>query len=125
MAFWTLEQWLAMANSIRNGWHSVSAANEIFGIGKSVKEFVVNVKSGSLDDSGPASQVWRFDAHRAGARAALKHRHTRAVGRCGPGNDAHPQDRAALSSSLAFSAMLWELLQMTAPPEPLWWVEYY
>lgn len=34
-------------------------------------------------------------------------------------------DPAALPASLAFGAMLWELLQMPAPPAPQWWVDTY
>jgi ADP-ribosylglycohydrolase len=34
-------------------------------------------------------------------------------------------DHASTSSCLAFAAMLWELLDMTAAPEPAWWPERY
>ena len=34
-------------------------------------------------------------------------------------------DRAAISSCLAFVAMLWELLDMPSPPDRRWWPERY
>ena len=34
-------------------------------------------------------------------------------------------DRASLGACLAFVAMLWDLLRMTEPPPPEWWLERY
>jgi hypothetical protein len=32
-------------------------------------------------------------------------------------------DAAAISASVAFVAMLWDLLAMTRPPDPQWWLD--
>lgn len=127
MAFWTLEQWLADGKLDPERLAQRFCTEQIFGIGKSVKEFIINFKAG---------QPWYASGPASAGNGALMRIAPVLVPHLSTGTPAlwadvalatmlTHNDRAALSSSLAFSAMLWELLQMTAPPEPLWWVNSY
>ncbi|OQA93989.1 MAG: ADP-ribosyl-(dinitrogen reductase) glycohydrolase [Chloroflexi bacterium ADurb.Bin222] len=127
MAFWTLEQWLADGALDPERLAQRFCAEQIFGIGQSVKEFVINFKAG---------KPWHASGIPSAGNGALMRIAPVLAPHLRTGTPAlwadvalatmlTHNDPAALSASLAFSAMLWELLQMSAPPEPLWWVETY
>ena len=127
LAFWTLEQWLADGALDPERLAQRFCAEQIFGIGQAVKAFVVNFKAG---------QPWYTSGIRSAGNGALMRIAPVLVPHLRNGTPAlwadvalatmlTHNDPAALSASLAFSAMLWELLQMSALPEPLWWVETY
>ena len=127
LAFWTLEQWLADGALDPERLAQRFCAEQIFGIGQAVAEFTANFRAGSpWYASGPAS---------AGNGALMRIAPVLVPHLCS-GTPAlwadvalatmlTHNDPAALSASLAFSAMLWELLQMPAPPAPQWWVDTY
>lgn len=127
MAFWTLEQWLADGALDPERLAQRFCAEQIFGIGQSVKEFVINFKAGKpWHASGPASAGNGALMRIAPVLAPHLRSGTPALwADVALATMLTHNDPAALSASLAFSAMLWELLQMQVPPEPLWWVETY
>lgn len=127
LAFWTLEQWLADGTFDPERLAQRFCTEQIFGIGQAVKEFVANFKAGlSWYASGPSSA----------GNGALMRIAPVLVPHLRTGTPAlwadvalatmlTHNDPAAHSASLAFTAMLWELLQMTDAPEPLWWLDSY
>lgn len=128
LTFWTIEELLedgglrpeTLARKIAGGgW--------IFGIGSTVKKFLLNFKNGlPWYESGPSS---------AGNGALMRISpilipYLR-TGGSGIWSDAAlaamitHNDYAAISSAVAFTLMLWELLDMESPPEPQWWIDRY
>ena len=102
-------------------------SGRIYGIGSTVSRFLRNFKSGKAwEESGPRS---------AGNGALMRIApmllpHLKAGG-TGIWLDTAlsammtHNDRAAISSAVAFVGMLWELLDMPSPPAKDWWIERY
>jgi ADP-ribosylglycohydrolase len=128
LAFWTLEQLIEDRGLVpENLAQRFLCSGRIFGMGSTVRSFLRNLQSGMpWHKCGPASagngalmriapllvphlqsggtNVWIDTA----LAAMLTH-----------------NDRASISSCLAFVAMLWDLLDMSSIPESSWWVERY
>ena len=127
MAFWTLEQ--ALADGELNPEHLGRRFcwQRIFGIGSTVSEFVKNFKPGI---------PWYQCGPRSAGNGALMRiapvlvPHLRSGSRdlwadvALAGMLTH-NDSGSTSACLAFVNMLWQLLQMSAPPEPTWWLDTY
>ena len=127
LAFWTLEQLIA-----DRGFDPARVAErfshgQIFGIGESVRTFLRNYKSGMpWYASGPESAgngaLMRI------APMLLPHLRTGSPGLWADaalsGMITH-NDSASNAACVAFVNMLWQLLQMSRPPEPEWWLRAY
>ena len=127
MAFWTLESILEHGGINPVDLAEKFSTRQIYGRGHSVSEFVANYQRGmdwpeASSKSAGNGALMRIAAvlaaHRTGATsdlwidtalcAAVTH-----------------NDRASISACLAFVGILQELLSLTNPPEPKWWVERY
>jgi ADP-ribosyl-[dinitrogen reductase] hydrolase len=127
MAFWTLEQMLEDGRLDPARLAERFSRGRIFGIGGTVKQFLRNYKSGlPWEQCGAASagngalmriapvliphlksptpELWAD----AALAAMLTH-----------------NDAGSTAACVAFVSMLWDLLAMTAPPAPEWWLETY
>ncbi len=128
LAFWTLEQLIQDQGFVPgNVAYRFSHSGRISGIGSTVLEFLRNLQAGMpWYQSGPES---------AGNGALMRIApilvpHLRSGGTHIWVDTALAammthNDRAAISSCLAFVAMLWELLDMSSAPDKRWWVERY
>jgi len=127
LAFWTLDQLLEDGRLVPERLAARFAAQRIFGVGSTVREFLGNLQRGrEWHRSGPKSagngalmriapvliphlrapsaELW-VDAALA---AMLTH-----------------NDSASISACVAVTSMLWQLLAMKEPPPPQWWPESY
>jgi len=127
LAFWTLEQMINDHGFIPGNVAERFCRDRIFGIGSSVKRFLINFQSGSSwFEAGPksagngalmriapmviphlktaTSNLWADTA----LSAMITH-----------------NDSASIASCVSFVRMLWQLLRMESPPEPYWWLETY
>ena len=128
IAFWTLDQIIADTGYVPAHVAERFATGRIFGMGATVREFrdrmtrqglawdeagVTSAGNGALMRiapmliphlSAPSSRLW--------ADAALATMTTH-------------NDVAAISSSVAFVALLWDLLAMARPPDPPWWLDRF
>ena len=128
MAFWTIEALLEDGYLDPDHLAQRFAKEQIFGIGKSVRQFLTAYKAQQVpwQEAGtpsagngalmriapvvlpylrqPSSDLW--------ADAALA------------GMVTH-NDRASNSACVAFTAMLWDLFGMDEPPSDAWWLERY
>jgi ADP-ribosyl-[dinitrogen reductase] hydrolase len=127
MAFWTLEQMLKDGRYIPENVADCFCHRRIFGIGKTVREFIANRKSGlPWYECGPNS---------AGNGALMRIApilipHLRqptcdlwvdtALAAMTTHNDA-----GSTAACIAFVYMLWQLLGMATAPEPEWWPTTY
>ena len=128
LAFWTLEQLIADKKFVPEHVATRFAhGGRVFGIGKAVRQFLANYKSGKpWYESGPASAgngaLMRI------APILLPHLRTGGtniwVDTALAAMMTH-NDHSSTSACLAFVAMLWELLDMRLPPEGQWWMERY
>jgi len=129
LTFWTLEQLIEDGGSLVPGHLALKFADSgrIYGIGRTMKEFLRAYKSGTpWHECGP---------HSAGNGALMRIAPMIIpyLRRGGTGLWADTtlaamlthNDHASTSSCLAFTAMLWELLDMCTPPEPAWWPQRY
>ena len=128
MAFWTLEVLLADGRLDPQHLAERFCAEQIYGIGSSVQEFIVNFKS--------RGKAW----HEAGVPSAgngalmriapvlLPHLRAPSIELWADaaiaGMVTH-NDRASNAACVAFTSMLWDLLGMNRPPEPHWWLQQY
>lgn len=128
LSFWTLEQLMEDRGLIpENLADKFAHSGRIYGIGATVRKFLGFHQAGlSWELCGP---------HSAGNGALMRiapilvpH-----LKEGGPGLWIDTalaamlthNDEAAISSCLVFTALLWELLDRTSPPEKGWWVERY
>jgi ADP-ribosyl-[dinitrogen reductase] hydrolase len=127
LAFWTLEQMLADGELNMEHVADRFCREQIFGIGQAVGTFLRHYEAGApWYRSGPPSAgngaLMRI------APVVFPHLHTGTpdlwVDTALLAMLTH-NDAASISACLAFTGMLWELLQMDAPPSPSWWVETY
>ncbi len=127
---WAVEQILADGVFSPVAWLDLARSRKIFGIGRTVRSAFRRLSQGlswpeaAQGPSGGAGNgaLMRCpgifaahldtDGHRLAADAALFAAATH-------------NDFAAISSSVAFSIMLAELLVMREPPHPAWWVQRY
>ncbi len=129
LSFWTLEQMIEDKNFVpENIARKFSNSGRIFGLGATVREFLRNLKIKNMPwyECGPKS---------AGNGALMRISPVLIPHLKKGGTDIWVDtvlsammthnDRAAISSCLAFVAMLWELLDMQEAPGSLWWLERY
>lgn len=125
MAFWTLEQLIEDGGYVPANLARRLASGRIFGIGSTVREFLHRSLTDGLhwDEAGVASAGngalmriapmlvphLRVPTSRLWADAALATMTTH-------------NDAAAISASVAFVAVLWDLLAMRATPDAGWWL---
>jgi ADP-ribosyl-[dinitrogen reductase] hydrolase len=128
LAFWTLEHLLEYGELVPDELAQTFASRHIFGIGQTVRGFLKNYQQ---------EQPW----HRCGVASAGNGALMRIAPMLVP-HIRHPSpglwkdaalctmlthnDAAAISSCVAFVALLWDLLAMDTPPEnPEWWLDRY
>jgi ADP-ribosylglycohydrolase len=129
LTFWTLEQLIEDNGSLvpEHLARKFAESGTIFGIGRTMKEFLRAYKAGiPWHECGP---------HSAGNGALmriapmliphLRHGGTDIWTDTAISAMMTHNDHASTSSCLAFTAMLWELLDMRRPPEPAWWPRRY
>ena len=128
LAYWTLEQMLADAGYVPERVARRFTTQKIHGIGRSVREFLANhkVKGRAWHESGPRS---------AGNGALMRIAPILIPHLKGPSRELWADtalcamtthnDSASISACLAFVSILWQLLAMNRPPDPLWWLEEY
>ena len=128
LAFWTLEQFNRDGALIPDHLARRFVQQRIFGIGKAVSDFrtrfvedglpwwearVASAGNGALmrlapilvpSLNCPTAELWTDSA----LAAMVTH-----------------NDTASIASSVGFVAMLWDLLGMSKPPRPEWWLERY
>ena len=127
LAFWTLEQMISDRGYVPENVAGAFCNRRIIGQGMTVLEFVQNFQEGMpWWECGPAS---------AGNGALMRIApmvvpHLRSGGTdlwidtalCAMTTH---NDSASTAACLSFVAMLWDLLDMTAPPKPNWWLDQY
>ncbi len=128
LAFWTLEQLNADRGLVPAHLVSRFTRQWIFGIGSSMREFIANCKGGGRE-------WYRCGAESAGNGALMRIApvlipHLRSGGPDLWADTALAamithNDSASIAACLAAVGMLWELLQMSGPPEPRWWLDSY
>ena len=127
LAFWTLEQMLEDGGLVPENVAKKFCSGRIFGLGSSVREFLYNFKSGrEWFESGPRSAgngaLMRI------APVLIPHLKTADenlwVDTALCAMITH-NDSASIASCTAFVNILWQLLDMTEPPAPEWWLETF
>jgi ADP-ribosylglycohydrolase len=129
LTFWTLEQLIEDKGGLvpEHLARKFAESGTIFGMGRTLKEFLRAYKAGiPWHECGP---------HSAGNGALmriapmliphLRHGGTDIWTDTAISAMMTHNDHASTSSCLAFTAMLWELLDMRRPPEPAWWPRRY
>ena len=128
MAFWTLEQLLADGGLVPEHLAACFSQRPIFGIGKSVTQFLANYKERGL--------AWdRAGAHSAGNGAVMRIApvlipHLLALSPALwadvaiAGMVTH-NDRTSNACCVAIASLLWSALGLAAAPEPAWWLERF
>ena len=127
MAFWTLEHLLAEGRLEPHYLASAFTRRRIFGIGKSVREFVANFKSGV---------EWTYaGAESAGNGAIMRIAPMLLPYLAKPSDDlwsysllaANLTHRDAMSNAacVAFVDLLWKLVSKTGTPEGRWWIDTF
>jgi ADP-ribosyl-[dinitrogen reductase] hydrolase len=127
LAFWTLEQMLADSGFEPEHVAHRFCRGRIFGIGSSVRQFRDNMASGV---------PWHQAGPKSAGNGALMRIAPMLIPHLRPGTAdlwmdtalsamiTH-NDSASIAACLAFVDMLWQMLQMPAPPQPEWWLESY
>jgi ADP-ribosylglycohydrolase len=128
LAFWTLQQMLEDREFNPEHVARRLSSGRIFGIGSAVREFVSNHNSRGLP--------WYQCGPKSAGNGALMRIAPIIVPHLKEGSSnlwvdaalcamiTH-NDSASISACLSFVNMLWQLFQMNAAPEPLWWLETY
>lgn len=128
MAFWTLEQLIKDGGYIPDKLAERFCQDRIFGIGGNIKQFIRNYKDKGLPwyEAGPMSAGngslmriapmvfphFREPSEALWADTAMSSMTTH-------------NDCAAISSCLAYVALLWDLFAIEAPPDKEWWSARY
>jgi len=127
LAFWTLEHLIEHGHLDPERLADVFASRPIFGIGGTVSQAIAHREAG---------EAWYRCGPRSAGNGALMRIAPMVipfVRRPSPalwsdtaraGMITH-NDPASISACVAFVAALWDLLGMTAPPAPQWWVDRY
>lgn len=131
LSFWTLKEINKDKGFVSDHVASAFCRGRIFGIGNTVRQFINNYKNNG--------RSWYDVDNEAGVKSAGNG----ALMRIAPIIILHLKDAAnlwfdtalctmithndsaAISSSIAFVNILWNLLEMDTPPDPMWWVETY
>ena len=127
LAFWTVEHLLERGRLEPASLSDRFAAERIFGMGSSVREFVRNARAG---------RSWEERGARSAGNGALMRippvllAHLRSAG---GGLSADTvltavvthQDPASTAACVAFVQMLWQLLGAERPPDTPWWLREY
>lgn len=128
LAFWTLEQLLANFGLEPDHLAARFCRDHIFGIGGTVREFVVNYRERGLP--------WYMAGPRSAGNGALMRIAPRLLPHLRSGTSdvwadvvlaaliTH-RDPASPSACLAFAHLLWRRLAMDAPPPASWWLDTY
>jgi ADP-ribosylglycohydrolase len=128
LAFWTLQQMLEDRGFEPEQVARRFSSGRIFGIGSAVREFVSNHNSKGLP--------WYRCGPKSAGNGALMRIAPIVIPHLAEGSSdlwvdaalcamiTH-NDSASISACLSFVNMLWQLLQMDAVPNPLWWLETY
>jgi len=127
-SFWTVEQLLDDRGLRPDSLGHKFCARRIWGAGGSVKEFIRNFKDRHLPwyTAGPESV-----GNGALMRIApivlpyLRDPHSSMYADAAIASMMTHNDFASNATCVALVHMLWELLGMTSPPEPNWWVDTY
>jgi ADP-ribosylglycohydrolase len=127
LAFWTLEQMIVDGGFNPGRVAEKFCNSRIFGLGASVRQFIANYRSGlPWHKCGPPSA-----GNGALMRIApmiiphLKSSTTDLRADTALSAMLTHNDSGSIAACLAFVEMLRQLLQMSAPPDPMWWVESY
>ena len=127
LAFWTLEQMIADQGFDPEHVVARFCRDPIYGIGSAVRQFLVNHEAG---------EPWYQCGTKSAGNGALMRIAPMLIPHLRTGTPdlwvdtalsamiTH-NDSASISACLSFVHMLWQLLQMEAPPEPAWWLETY
>jgi ADP-ribosyl-[dinitrogen reductase] hydrolase len=127
LAFWTLEQMLSDNGFAPERVAARFCQRKIFGIGATVRQFILNFKSGI---------AW----HKCGPESAGNGALMRIAPMVVPylkSNDpglwvdtalsamiTH-NDTASIAACVSFVNIIWQVLDMREPPQPTWWLEQY
>lgn len=127
LTFWTLEQIITDGEFIPENVATRFTKDRIFGIGKTVREFLGRLEAGSLWYlAGP-----KFAGNGALMRIApmliphLRNGGTDIWADTALSAMLTHNDASSISACIAFIAMLWDLLDMNQPPEKEWWVNRF
>jgi ADP-ribosylglycohydrolase len=127
LAFWTLEQMIADRGFDPEHVAARFCRDRIYGIGSAVRQFIVNHKAGV---------PWYRCGTKSAGNGALMRIAPMVIPHLRSGTPdlwvdtalsamiTH-NDSASIAACLSFVHMLWQLLQMDAPPQPGWWLETY
>jgi ADP-ribosylglycohydrolase len=127
MAFWTLEQMIVDKGFDPDQVASRFCRDRIFGIGRTVREFILNHNSG---------KPWYECGPKSAGNGALMQIAPMVIPHLKPSTPdlwvdtalcamiTH-NDSGSTASCISFINMLWQLLKMNTPPEPEWWLETY
>jgi ADP-ribosylglycohydrolase len=128
LAFWTLEQLLADRGFVPDHAAARFCRQQIFGIGASVRQFIINYKTGT-------TEWYRCGPKSAGNGALMRIApilipHLKSAGTELWADTALSamithNDSASIASCLAVARMLWQLLPLQTPPEPVWWAQSF
>jgi ADP-ribosyl-[dinitrogen reductase] hydrolase len=127
LAFWTLEQLLLDDGLIPENVANRFSRDRIFGIGATVRAFLANLKSGKpWYASGPKSAgngvLMRI------APILIPHLKEPTAGLWADSvlcSMITHNDAGSTACCVAFVSLLWDLLPMTSPPEPTWWIDKF
>lgn len=128
LAFWTLEQLLADGGLVPEHLARKFTQHQIFGIGKTVKDFLRAYK----DDGLPWQDAGRQSAGNGAlmriAPVLIPHLRSPSPALWADaalaGMITH-NDRASNACCVAFIHLLWECLHLQKAPEPAWWLETF
>jgi len=127
LAFWTLERMIEDRGFNPEHVAQRFCRDRVFGIGRTVREFIWNFKSG---------KPWYESGPKSAGNGALMRIAPMVIPHL---KSATPDlwvdtalcammthnDSGSIASCLSFVNMLWQLLKMDAPPHPEWWLETY
>jgi ADP-ribosylglycohydrolase len=127
LAFWTLEQINRDRGFVPQHVANRFCQNRIFGIGATVRGFLQNHREG---------KPWYACGPKSAGNGALMRIAPMLIPHLRRPSPAlwidtalsamiTHNDSASISACLAYVSLLWELLNMTEPPQPQWWLEHY
>lgn len=126
MTFWTLEHLLEQGQLVPELLADRFAGEQIFGIGRTVREFVSNMQRGRPWYEADPSSAGNGALMRI-SPVVLPH-----VRNGGPlfadaalGAMITHNDAGSIAACLAFVSILWRALQLEQPPNPTWWIDEY
>jgi ADP-ribosylglycohydrolase len=129
LAFWTLEHLLEQDGLVPDKLAEIFSTSQIFGIGNTVRRFVMNMRSGTTwYEAGPQSEASGNGALMRIAPILVPHLKSGGTGLWADtalcAMITH-NDRTSTASCLAFVLMLWELLDKNKNPDDTWWANRF